>query len=646
MTSRPLHRPLIQEWLITGISLIVLVGVMASQHAFWRMDNVFYDAALKLWQRPAPSDIVIVAIDDTSLSALGRWPWPRASHAELLDTLTQEHARAVAFDVILSEPDNQHVDDDNRLATAIRNNGHVVMPVFQMVLSANTLGQGLPLPAFAQSAAQLGHVQSEIDADGIMRSVYLYEGLGEPRYPHLALALLNVTNPTPHPYLPGERAPKFEPEPQSWARDYWMHIPFAGPPGHFQHISYSDVIQHKFAPGYFHNKIVLVGAMATGMSDNLPTPVSGLNRPMSGVEINANIYDALRNHLAIDLLPNWVNSLISVISLALLMFALLRLPARHGLWLSGLAFIGSIAIATLLLRVFHVWFGPSALLLGVITAYPLWSWRRLEITQRYLDAELASMANGHDQTTMKSGEELDPIARRIQLATQTKAALRQAQQSRDDLMKFISHDIRAPLASILAILQQPGETNTSEKIKRYATGALDLADDFFRLIRAEAIDIKQFAECDLISMLEETADDTWALANAKRITINREFADIEEAWLLASRTQLQRAFFNLLTNAVKYSPPDTTITLRLMQDEQDWIIQVQDQGYGIEAEALPKLFTRYQRLRTSEQPETEGVGLGLIISKTVIEGHHGKISVESTVGSGTTFTVSLPKSQH
>ncbi|MDR3392793.1 MAG: CHASE2 and HATPase_c domain-containing protein [Sulfuriferula sp.] len=646
MTSPQLHRPLIHEWLITSISLIGLVGVLSFQQVFWRMDNLFYDAALKLWQRPAPDDVVIAAIDDESLTALGRWPWPRAIHAQLLDILTRDGVRAVGFDIILSEADTSHPGDDARLAAAIRRNKHVVLPVFQSVLASGTLADGLPLPAFAEAAAALGHVQSELDADGIMRSVYLHEGMGTPNYPHLSLALLDIAQPGTISTLPGERAPSFITGTADWARDYWIHIPFAGPPGHFRHIAYSDIIQHKFPPGFFRNKVVFIGATATGMGDIQSTPVSGLNRPMSGVEINANIYDALRSHLTINLLPVWANAGITMISLGILLFALLRLPARHGLWLSLLAAIGSVAIAAAMLRFSLLWFAPSALLLGIVLAYPVWSWRRLETTQRYLDTELASMANELVHAAATPENALDPIARRIQLATRTKAALKQAQQNRDDLMQFISHDIRAPLASILALLQHPGDTNPGEQIKRYATGALDLADDFFRLIRAESLDPKRFTECDLVSMLEETADDTWALAQAKRITVTREFSGIDEAWIQAARTQFQRACFNLLTNAVKYSPPDTGIILRLMQDDDSWIIQVEDHGYGIAAEALPRLFTRYQRLRTPEQPETEGVGLGLIISKTVIERHHGEITVTSAPGSGTTFTITLPKAQH
>ncbi|MEN8763940.1 MAG: CHASE2 domain-containing protein, partial [Thiogranum sp.] len=88
--------------LIVGLALLLTYGDW-----LWRWDRVFYDAQLRLWQRPPPDDIVIVAIDEATLRELGRWPWSRAVHAALLDRLKNEQPKAVAFDVIFAEPDLQ-----------------------------------------------------------------------------------------------------------------------------------------------------------------------------------------------------------------------------------------------------------------------------------------------------------------------------------------------------------------------------------------------------------------------------------------------------------------------------------------------------------------------------------------------------------
>ena len=228
-------------------------------------------------------------------------------------------------------------------------------------------------------------------------------------------------------------------------------------------------------------------------------------------------------------------------------------------------------------------------------------------------------------------------------------AMRQAQQMRDDLMRFVSHDIRAPLASILTLVDSDGALESTaqlgmlSKIKRYADGALNLANDFFRLVRAESIDQSQFELTDLCALMEEAADDVWVLANTKQIEIVRDFNGLDEVLIMGDRHQLKRVFINLLNNAVKYSPANTRVTLALQGMDTAWQVTVADQGYGIEDSKLGGLFTRFSRLRAPGQPETEGVGLGLMIVKAITERHKGELGVTSRVGVGTTFSVRLPR---
>ena len=110
--------------LIVGLALL-----LSYSEWLWRWDRVFYDAQLRLWQRPPAEDIVIVAIDEATLRRLGRWPWSRAVHAELLARLKDEAPRAIAFDVIFAEPDPQRAADDAGFVAAVRNNGRIVLPV-------------------------------------------------------------------------------------------------------------------------------------------------------------------------------------------------------------------------------------------------------------------------------------------------------------------------------------------------------------------------------------------------------------------------------------------------------------------------------------------------------------------------------------
>src|SRR4029078_5456017 len=89
---------------------------------------------------------------------------------------------------------------------------------------------------------------------------------------------------------PGQRKPDTANDSKAWIRDYWMHIPFAGPPGHFRYVSYVQVVLKGNLPlHFFRDKLVLVGATAAGLGDSCPVPVSGFARAMPGVEITANV---------------------------------------------------------------------------------------------------------------------------------------------------------------------------------------------------------------------------------------------------------------------------------------------------------------------------------------------------------------------
>lgn len=124
-----LLRPILVEWIGAAVTVTLLTGLAAGFGWFWRLDQTLYDAALVLRHRPAPDDIVIVAIDQQSLDQIGRWPWRRAVHATLLDRLTDAGVKGVAFDILLTEPDRADPGGDEALARAIRRNGKAILPV-------------------------------------------------------------------------------------------------------------------------------------------------------------------------------------------------------------------------------------------------------------------------------------------------------------------------------------------------------------------------------------------------------------------------------------------------------------------------------------------------------------------------------------
>ncbi|MEW8428314.1 MAG: CHASE2 domain-containing protein, partial [Candidatus Thiodiazotropha sp.] len=242
----------------SALILLLFTGLLAASNWLWRWDLLLYDLQMGFVSRPPAEDIIIVAVDEKSLEILGRWPWSREVHAKLVDRLTQAGARAVVLDILFAEPDRANPDSDNQLIQAIAASERVFMPVIlEEHRQGGILVESMPLPALSNVAAGLGHVHMDLDADGIARGVFLYEGLGQAYWPHLMLALLNWLDPE-------EAGVGTAPSSRQMHNVHTINrhthrlIPFYGPAGHYHRYSYSQVLDGDYLRNLFRDKIVLV----------------------------------------------------------------------------------------------------------------------------------------------------------------------------------------------------------------------------------------------------------------------------------------------------------------------------------------------------------------------------------------------------
>lgn len=413
--------PALQHLILAAV-LIGLVLVLIAKDWLWRWDLVFYDVAASIQSAAPPEDLVIVAIDDESLSSVGRWPWPRGVHAQLLQRLHEDGAKVIGFDILFAEADARDPAGDMALADAIRASGRTVLPV--VMETRRTGGQPielLPAAAFAEAARALAHVHVELDRDGVARSVYLRAGVGNPHWLEFAEAMLRIADPHRDEQLPGLRdehrgvdASKHSEHGsgQLWARDHHVLVPFLGPPGTVKRFSYARVLNGDYVQGTFANAIVMVGATATGMSDNLATPTSGHSAHMPGVEFHANVFAALQNGTTVSVMPVWGRVLFSALIVLSLLMVYPRLSPRRNL-LVAIAFITAFFAACTALLIFgRIWFAPAPVLVALILSYPLWSWLRLEFAMRFIAQELERLKR--EQVNLV-GADRPPLKERLAL---------------------------------------------------------------------------------------------------------------------------------------------------------------------------------------------------------------------------------------
>ncbi|MEW6500219.1 MAG: CHASE2 domain-containing protein [Thermodesulfobacteriota bacterium] len=298
-------RRLLAGLLLGAVAAAAALGGWASGvlHPF---ENLTWSWRVRLLAAPGPATerIRIITLDQASLdwgrteNGLG-WPWPRETYAYLLDFLARAQPRAIAFDVLFSEPSVYGMEDDQRLAERVRQSGRVVL-----VHKAAAPGQGL-LPELASGAAALAYVGEAPDGDGIFRRLVLRHKDGR-----LSLALATL--------LAGSRQ-----TPPVVAADHPYLLRYRGPAGTFPTWSLAAIIRSELLlregkrptvdPSLFRDSSVFLGFSAPGLLDLRAAPTDGV---MPGVEIHAT---ALSNLLAGDFLAEvgWF-----VVGLTTFLFAL------------------------------------------------------------------------------------------------------------------------------------------------------------------------------------------------------------------------------------------------------------------------------------------------------------------------------------
>ncbi|HMB57112.1 MAG TPA: phosphate regulon sensor histidine kinase PhoR, partial [Arenimonas sp.] len=215
------------------------------------------------------------------------------------------------------------------------------------------------------------------------------------------------------------------------------------------------------------------------------------------------------------------------------------------------------------------------------------------------------------------------------------------EQVRRDFVANVSHELRTPLTVVHGYLDMMEPDEHSEwhpmigEMRRQSQRMTQLVEDLLTLSRLEAQDHLPEEIIGMASLLVTLRREAEAISQGRhQISVE----DTAQCDLLGSAKELHSAFSNLVSNAVRYTPTDGRVSIRFERTSDGGArLAVQDSGYGIPAQHLPRITERFYRVSTSRSRESGGTGLGLSIVKHVLSLHQGRLEIESEVGRGSTF---------
>jgi signal transduction histidine kinase/CHASE2 domain-containing sensor protein len=430
-------------WIIA----IIVVSTMLAMIMYWRAPGLNFYVRDRLMQVRGPisppDDIVIIAIDEASIARLGRFPWQRQLTARALDSISSAQPKAIALDILYSEPSIS--GDDAALADSIKRSGNTVVGA-QLVETTDETGSPVarwlrPIPVIESSAAGIGHVNVSTEADGEARELPLRksddqgqalwsiavetirvgEGVRSDTVRDIAggVRLGARTIPVAREVTTTQFRTQRANSPADTLKADRMTIDYVGPPGSFSHQTYSfvEVLDGRAPPQSLRGKYVLIGATAATLGDHVATPFVHENGPggqqhgelMPGVEVLANSINTIVRSRFYRELPDWLVALLAALFAAAVLGSL---TMAQGKFESGkqvfvlLALLAIILIASYVAFVHFLIVPPTmAALVSFATAGPLALLHRSLRASSNLDKRIAELTSA-DQLLPLSTPEL------------------------------------------------------------------------------------------------------------------------------------------------------------------------------------------------------------------------------------------------
>jgi signal transduction histidine kinase len=578
--------------------------MVAALNAGGRMNNAAYDWMLT--RQPAENwtpQSVVAAIDERTLSARGGMRRLRLILAEALDQIAAAQPKAVALDVILHDAGDE--TEDKRLAASLRATPNLILPSDRIVVNGQEIWEN-PLPLFRESAAAVGHVhrgdsREDRGEDGVTRSLHLEDTAGGERRWALFLEAFRLTRGKPIIESPDDVdvAGVVIPSPRNSGRLMRIRYLQSGIPT-------VSVLDLKEQAEKLRGKTVFLGVTANGGPRDRPVSPYG---EIPGVAMHGHAYETLaRGQFLTSARDQWVFGICVLIAAAAGFIFTLR-----SVWQAyGLAVLLLMAAAWIPLEFFrHDVVFPFAAPVAVA-----WSCcAGAAIFQHFF------------------------VRRQLRRSESEKSRYQQA-------IHWAAHEMRTPLTAIQGSSEIMTRYSLPEQKSRELSEMINSESKRLARLIQTFLDVERLADGQMqlkrepfpaADLVETCIGRIRHIAARKNISVSLDTS--VQGMLVGDRELMEYALYNLLTNAVKYSPADTEVRIAAETRGRDLHLAVRDQGMGMDSKELKSIFKKFYRTKRAEASGEAGTGIGLSIVEQIVTHHGGRMQVASEPGKGSCFTM-------
>lgn len=290
----------------------------------------------------------------------------------------------------------------------------------------------------------------------------------------------------------------------------------------------------------------------------------------------------------------------------------------------------------------------DGLFIMVAAAITFYMSNAITVSVRRFNRAISKMSKGDFSVRVDENEiaEFGDLAKSFNSMSER---LEDLDNSRSRFVSDASHELKTPLASMKILSESLlGQEEVPKELYREFLGDINsevdrlslVINDLLTLVKTDnGMETLVIADVELGELIKRITVTVAPLAQKKHITVSYKYTDVT---VKADELRMQQLFTNLIDNAIKYSPENTTVTVDLSKTSDSAVVSVADEGIGISGDHLPHVFERFYRVDKARSRQSGGTGLGLSIVKQIVDRHGGDITVESEKGKGTVFTVKIP----